>query len=291
MILCGLIAASQAIVVVQCIFSGYPGDTHPSYFYTCTINNTVITDPNEEVLIARLHLNGGTDANVRQVEFTNSQLSHIPNEFFDAFRGLYHIGAQWINLTSVGELRNCGNLQLLDIRQNQLTALPASSISACSNLITIYANNNQITEIEPGLLLNFAKLQTFSIGNNKIRRIDGSFNKTSNFDLLDFQNCKINAIDPDFLKDIKGSVATLNLVGNECINVELTGINSATVEGIKPFLFNCFRNFAPTPPPPTTEQPPLVGKMICKLDIFKKFYNCETRVNLEVIEDKMKARK
>jgi hypothetical protein len=173
---CLVVVQTQATVVVQCVFSGRP------YYneYKCTIDGAVITDPNEEVLIARLHLSGGTDANVRYVEFKNSQLSHIPNEFFDTFRGMYYMYAQETNLTSIGELRNCGSLQTLYVFSNKLSELPTKSISACSSLIYIHAGTNQITELEPGLLSNFRNLEKFYINHNKLTELrEGALHTTT----------------------------------------------------------------------------------------------------------------
>jgi Leucine-rich repeat (LRR) protein len=308
LILIGLtIASVQAAVVLQCVFSG------TGVNYRCTINNAVVNNPNEQVLIARQHVSGYTDAHVRYLTFAGTtSMYNIPIAFFDAFRNLYSVFAANSNLQSIGELRYCSALGLLSVHNNSLTELTSASISDCRNLKTINAANNKITQLEPGLLAKFPTLTTFDLSGNNIgelrngalytatssqnislsfntnplKRIEGEFNKTQTFTTLAFLNCQIDAIDPNFLENLasRARINTLDLRGNKCTNVQLTAITSTTVGGQAPFLFNCFQNFAPTPAPPTTPKPPVIGNMICKLDYFRKFFNCETQVSLQIIQ-------
>jgi hypothetical protein len=273
------VTASQAQAVVQCVFSGTPG----LWNYQCTINNALVTDPRESVLIARVHPAGGTDALVRIVEFrNNSVLSHIPNELFTAFPGIVTLNAGLTNLSSIGWLRNCQNLQTLTINHNRLTELPTRSISACNNLVTIAADHNQITDLDPWLLRSFRNFLTLNmddnqitqirfralltastrtgltinLSNNPIQRIEGNFDRTANFANLLFGNCQIDEIDRNFLNNVVGTIGTLNMTGNRCISMSFTGINPTTLPGISPFFNRCFLNFdqaRTTRPPPPTE--------------------------------------
>lgn len=121
-------------------------------------------------------------------------MTHIPNEFFDKFPNLRKIHAVNVNLQAI-QLRNCGNLKWLDVRQNRLkglasnsisactnleslflddnylTELTLASLSACSNLREIWAENNQIGYLETNFLSSFRNLQTLSLKNNKIKEI------------------------------------------------------------------------------------------------------------------------
>jgi hypothetical protein len=240
-------------------------------------------------LVARLHPRGGNDSLVRIVEFRNSQLSHIPAEFFAAFPGILTLNAASSNLRSVGVLRNCQNLLNLNINNNLLKTLPTRSISSCYSLASINVQNNQITDLEPGLLRNFRNLQTFQIQNNQIRllrsralltattrtalnfrfgnnpifRIEGGFNKTANFANLWFDNCRIDEVDRNFLNNVVGDITMLNMTGNLCIDTTIANIHGSTIPGVKPFFHRCFLNFdqarttRPSPPtaPATTTVP------------------------------------
>jgi hypothetical protein len=271
--------AAYAAFVVTCVISGTPGTAN----YQCVINNANVTNSRDPVLIGRIHPSGGTDAHIRIVEFRNSQLSHIPNQLFEAFPGIVTLNAGSTNLRFVGVLQNCRNLQFLNINNNRLIELPTRWLSACTRLASINVQNNQITDLEPWLLRAFPNLQIFNIqqnrmtiirnralltattrtaldfrfGQNPIERIEGGFNKSAIFTNLLFNDCRIDEIDRNFLSNVTGRIDNLAMHRNRCIDMSIPRVNAATLPGITPFFQRCFVNFDRTrttrPPPPPTE--------------------------------------
>lgn len=216
------------------------------------------------------------------------------------------------NLQSIGELKYCNNLRYLYVENNTLTEIPGNSVAACPQLHTIQAKFNQMSKLETGFMSRWKSVTYLGLVGNKFKvldlgtlesrtrvsvhfsfnpleRIEGSFIKNASYDTLSFNDCNIEEINPEILKGFDGNINKLNLKMNLCVDAEFNNISADNMEEIKDALEYCFDNFAPAPTtdPTTTQGPPgtMIGKLLCKLDVSKRFYNCETKADVILTDE------
>jgi hypothetical protein len=291
---------------------------HQDLGYHCRIENARINSINDQITITGNHIGNFNDAQVQRVLFISSWITHIPNEIFEKFQNLRHFDAPSTNLQKIGELKNCRSLLKLDVSRNRLPQLTRKSIQNCNKLQSIDASFNLISDLEPGFLLKFPDLTnlnlignrikelkegsllrannnpgfTLSFGHNPLERLEGSVDVEANFAYLNFQECNLLSVDPRFLDKFNGQITTLDMRGNRCVNTQFGNVNSGFASRVRELLKDCFGNFEPRPTLPTTQQttpyPPVpqIGRMVCRLEtsIPRKVYNCETNVELTIID-------
>lgn len=279
-----------------------------SFGYACTINHLFVNNVSEQLSITGAHLPGHDDSKVLYMKFNNTALSHIPNDFFDKFRNLKRFDCSKVRLLSIGELKNCTNLEVLIVNDNILSELKVKSLSVCHNLRQIWAQRNRIKYLEPGLLSQFqflerghfdfnllevlkddalhtaSKILSLSFNANQLERIEGSLNSTASIEYLSFiGNIRLKSMDPQFLYGFTGRIGELNFRDVPCMpKTQFFNVNAVSAFDVRDSLGKCFQNFEPTEPP---TEPPVIGELLCKLDPSKSFYNCETKAKLIVIDE------
>lgn len=209
-------------------------------------------------------------------------------------------------------ITNCFSLQSIEASFNLISALEPGLLMKFKYLVNLNLIGNQIKELKDGALYRANNNQhaSFYFSYNPLQKIEGNLNATVSFSSLNFLECNLISIDPSFLDGFTGQIGELDFRGNRCINEKFKNVNSGNIGRVRESLRKCFDNFVPsetetptlppaTKPPatttvtttiPTTEptpRPPTsnIGKLICKLDVSKKYYNCETNVKLIVIDD------
>lgn len=183
--------------------------------YTCWILNSEIT---EKVLIKLLanHLPGHADEDVAAVRFTNSNLSHIPMEFFERFPNVNFLDVSLSGLPRINPFRNCENLLIINGFSNNITAIDSNVFAECRNLEMLNFRNNQISEFNSNGLEN---LRILNLDLNNISEItENTFRH--------LQNLKQLSVSYNFITEIDFSSFQLNS------NLEELTLNNNMIENL-----------------------------------------------------------
>lgn len=260
--------AAEATVNANCEFSGSSTSD-----YKCTISHLFIDNFDEQVTISGTHLAGYDDSSVVTVSFENTIIFFIPPEFCRKFKNLKNLLAESVNLQKM-DLKNCENLEVIDVIGNKIKYLDLNNLSHLKNL---------------------KKLDIF--WNRQLTTIEGSVNSTAFIERLQFYDCNISSVDPKFLYGFTGRIEYLEFGSNPCISKSYKYVSAVTAFDVREDLQACFQNFIPSNTVPTiaTEgttsiftttmnpEEPEIGKMVCRRDGSSKYYNCQTKTVLVVI--------
>lgn len=293
-----MLTSTEAVVQANCAFY-----VDRYYGYACAISQIFIGDLNDQVTISGTHLEGYNDARVSFLQFTDTSMIRIPQEFCDKFRNLRQISAVQVNLQSLVKLTNCEKLEVLNLNKNQISYLEPGFLSHLQNFQLLNMEDNLLTELKEGALdtATVNKDLEFLFMYNPIERIEGTINNTAFFKNINFKGAYLNAIDPKFLYGFLGRIAWLQL-GGKCPETSLiTDITAGTVGSVRSYLQKCFNNFVPNETEPPTEEPtreptedPIIpttrpsepgsssAEVVCTADASKEFYNCEMSIKMKL---------
>jgi Leucine-rich repeat (LRR) protein len=97
------------------------------------------------------HLSGFSNVNVSVVFIRECiDLKHIPVVLFKRFKNIQSLSVNNCGIVHMGSsfLNECGQLQHLDMRFNKIESVKGESVKNCANLETLNLSNNEITAIE-----------------------------------------------------------------------------------------------------------------------------------------------
>jgi Leucine-rich repeat (LRR) protein len=221
---------TSRVIELECKYNVGWNDTD----YVCNVTFGIV-EWDHKLNITGVHLAGMDDANVNTVNISDTVFRRIWNDFFEKFKNLNKLIARDNFLGSL-RIKNCDNLEHLDVSFNDLTRLAYDSFGTCSNLEEIIANDNRISYLEKGLLTKFTKLRKLILSNNgvfkelslqtasvhpiyvdfagsKINKIVGNLNSTARFSRLEIgsDTKRVDSIDPRFLYGFSGEIDRLGI--------------------------------------------------------------------------------
>lgn len=103
---------------------------------------------------------------ITKITFENCSLTEVPfHMLFEKFKNLYILEAKGCNITSVGNLKSCSNLETLNLSNNTISEFP--STLECGNLKFLNLSNNPIKSIDiENLIVNLENLKILDLRGN-----------------------------------------------------------------------------------------------------------------------------
>lgn len=194
--------------------------------YLCELLLANYLDQNAPFEIAGNHLPNYGDGNVTRL--VNSQdfpstLRFIPAAIFQRFPNLQFIQLTGTGIESVFGLQNCGQLQVLNVNNNNITSFTSSPFLFCSNLREIHAEYNSISQINVDSFNGLPLLNTLRLRNNLITSlIPGTLNLLPELQVIDLERNRLDQIPSDLF---------INLQRLEQIILEYNVINRINTRG------------------------------------------------------------
>lgn len=153
------------------------------------------------------------------------------------------INGAGLNNLSANALVGAPNLQILNLQNNALTALPNTLIDTNYRLTTVSLMQNQLTEIHQTFFSRATNLTNINLNNNQLTTLPQILLSQTRL-LIQFHatNNQINAIGRRFLEGLN-ALTTLNLLGNACISQNFVNINPGNINQVHTALQNCYNNY------------------------------------------------
>ena len=181
-------------------------------------NKTLDRPPQHACLPKLIHL---------YLSFTNISLLNLTDIKDNS--SLRWITAESANISEVTgiDARMIMNLELLDLRNNRLSAFTIQDVQDChaSNLLRLYLQNNQLTNISPGLFNCTQNLVSVDLSGNKLTTNpfqDASWDGFRSLGVINLASNSISSFTVKSLQNCNSShVSILDLQNNQLQNISL----------------------------------------------------------------------
>ncbi|KAF7638231.1 Leucine Rich repeat-containing domain protein [Meloidogyne graminicola] len=122
-----------------------------------------------------------------------NKILDCPNKCYCSLNGL-HVNCQGLGLKTIPNQLN-KNIELLDLRRNNLINLNINLLTSLINLKTLLLSHNLIEHLQQNFLDFLPNLHRLYLGNNKIKYIPKLSTSLNQLKLIDLQNNQINKIE------------------------------------------------------------------------------------------------
>lgn len=168
---------------------------------------------------------------VTQVKFKWSNFPSIPNQIFSKFKELIIFDGSGVDLKNLNSLsfNGAGNLEMIFLKNNQLTSLNAYCFVHSKNLTVLDLSKNKISKIQPLAFIALGKLETLILSNNNIKTVeDSTFQSLTSLKLIGLDNNRLSFVSSDLFVAMGESLEEINLNNNK-------------IEMISPYAFNLLK--------------------------------------------------
>lgn len=156
---------------------------------------------------------------IQVLDTSHNHFVLIPTSGFSVLRRLreLHIHNNEISMVADKALAGLKDLQILDLSNNKVVALPSELFKdASSSIKEIYLQNNSISVLAPGLFSNLEQLLALDLSRNHLTSAwinSDTFSGLIRLVLLNLSNNRISKLDPTFFRDLY-TLQILNLEHN-----------------------------------------------------------------------------
>ncbi|KAM8888928.1 leucine-rich repeat-containing protein 40 isoform 1-T1 [Synchiropus picturatus] len=151
------------------------------------------------------------ESNVTTVNFSKNQLTSIPSRLLEFKSSVSEINLGFNRLTSCSDIGSLLQLEFIDLRNNQLSDLPAE-MKNLSKLRCITLNYNRFKSF-PQVLYEIVSLETVLLGNNQVGAVDPALlQKLVHLSTLDLSNNDLLSVPPEL--GLCTGLRCLSLEGN-----------------------------------------------------------------------------
>jgi hypothetical protein len=140
--------------------------------YSCRVTSVTFTDSKSIEAVTGTHLDGKSNADVRQVFFgwypTKFVVDFIPpniDAFFPNFIGI-EIASCKIHALNGDELKNYPNLEFFEIDDNEIVSIPGNLFEFNPKMKAVRFDSNKIAHIGSNLFSGLAELNTANFSSN-----------------------------------------------------------------------------------------------------------------------------
>lgn len=274
-------AALTLVVAVSCSFGGhvpgregkceYSNEHNPMLgnVYSCKIKNAALQNYNDKFTITGTHQSKGRkDFGVKFVEFSSSNLSHIPDQIFRKFPNLEYLSVNAVGLKKINPLVNASDLKVILANHNQITALNAkvfevstdlevlsfrknqiedvdvNAFNLLGNLRELYLSDNRILSLHMNTFSPLISLEILSISGNQLQTIDMElFHANLQLREVLLYDNKITAIHPQTFNSLE-NLFNLELRGNLCADKDVRYDDGGEFEElVKNYLKQCYEDY------------------------------------------------
>ncbi len=235
--------------------------------YGCRIKNAILQKDEKFTITGAHQSKGRRDLGVKFVEFSSSNISHLPEQLFRKFSRLQYLNVNGCGLKKIDSITNATNLKVILANNNQISNLTGHAFHASSELEVLSFRRNQISEIDFKAFENLSNLKELYLSDNKIHMLymnvfepltsleilSLSGNKFHSIDLELFQNNlelreillydnELKAIHPQSFSNLK-NLFNLELHGNLCVESDIRADDEIYQDKIKRMLATCYENY------------------------------------------------
>lgn len=180
----------------KCEFSN---DFNPmlGHVYSCKVRNAILHREEEKFTITGVHQSKGRrDLGVKFVEFTFSNLSHIPKQVFRKFPNLEYLSLNGVGLKNFYPLQNASELKVILANDNLITQLDAETFSDSMELEILSFRKNLIDEINFQAFHNLGNLRELYLSDNKISSLHmNTFGPLISLEIVSLSGNQLQSID------------------------------------------------------------------------------------------------
>lgn len=238
--------------------------------YSCKIKNAVVQNENDKFTITGTHQSKGRkDFGVKFVEFSTSNLSHIPDQVFRKFPNLEYLSVNSVGLKKFNPLVNAPDMkvilanhnqivtlepkvfqvstdmEVLSFRKNQIEEIDVNAFFLLGNLRELYLSDNRVLSLHMNTFSPLISLEILSISGNQLQTLDMEVFQT-NLQLREvilFDN-KITAIHPQTFNNHLTSLFNLELHGNLCADKDIRYDDGGEfLNLVKNYLKQCYEDY------------------------------------------------
>lgn len=245
--------------------------------YSCRLENVELMFPNVNVVFEGEHLDGRTDADVREVEILDSMVTFIIPSMFTQFRNLefldiyrtslsylqfpnvttnlreiYIVGGM-INRIENSTFVNSPSLERLIIRESGVTEIEESAFEGLENLRFLSLIGNHIQRVPQRALHDIPNAYWIDFERNNLTRVEASsFAESRNLTNLYLEHNQIVEIEGTFTEAFRERIFLINVYDNLCADRSFTFSNDEQVRQSEFTWFSmvmsqCYNNFAAGP--------------------------------------------
>lgn len=235
--------------------------------YGCKIRNAILQKDEKFTITGTHQSKGRKDLGVKFVEFTSSNISHLPEQLFRKFPHLQYLTVNAVGLKKLHPIINASDLKVILANDNRIENLIAYTFSTSRELETLSFRKNQIIEIDLNAFKNLSNLRELYLADNKISMLHMNiFNPLINLEILSLSGNQIQSIDlemfqsnlqlreillydnkltaihPQSFGNLK-SLFNLELHGNVCFESDIRSDDEVYQDKLNRMLTNCFDNY------------------------------------------------
>lgn len=156
---------------------------------------------NDKLTITGAHTSKGRkDLGVKFVEFTASNISHIPDQVFKKFPNLEYLSVNLAGIKKLNPLVNASDLKVILANNNHITSLAANVFEIATDLETLSFRKNQIEEIDVNAFHLLGNLRELYLSDNRILSLHiNTFSPLISLEILAISGNQIQTIDMELL--------------------------------------------------------------------------------------------
>jgi Leucine rich repeat len=165
--------------------------------YGCKIKSAILQKDEQKFTVTGIHSSKGRrDLSVKFVEFSASNISHLPEQLFRKFPNLQYLSVNGVGLKKLHQISNASNIKVILANNNQIPNLAAYSFSTTHQLETLSLRKNLIEEIELNAFKNLTNLKELYLADNKISLVHiNTLNPLISLEILSFSGNQIESLD------------------------------------------------------------------------------------------------
>jgi Leucine-rich repeat (LRR) protein len=247
----------------------YSNDYNPmlGHVYSCKIRNAALHREQKFTITGAHQSKGRRDAGVKFVEFSFSNLSHIPEQLFRKFPNLEYLSANGVGLKGLTTIRNASELKVVLFNNNEVTELDADTFIDSVELEVVSIRKNKIEDINVQAFHNLGQLRELYLSDNKIATLHmNTFGSLISLEILSLSGNQLQSIDLELfhanrqLREIllydnkltaihpqtfsnMDNLFNLELHGNLCVDKDIREDDEGYQEEINVNLKVCFESY------------------------------------------------
>jgi Leucine rich repeat len=244
--------------------------------YACVVRdfNFNFSNPFYYIVVEGTHEGNRSNADVRNIVFTNSSINQIPSNVFQVFRNIIAVQAIESGVTEIlaanfvftsaiegifitnnnlprlrgSPFQTRPSLTHLNLYSNGIESIDDTFFAGIVNLRYLSLGGNSLTSITPELMAPLVGLRTLLASFNSLESLSPrTFRTNRQIEMIAFEFNNISALGSGIFDNLP-SLEFIGLLGNECVNEEFELGETRTVEDINEELSPCFANAIPEPP-------------------------------------------
>jgi Leucine-rich repeat (LRR) protein len=164
--------------------------------YSCKIKNAILHKDEKFIVTGTHQSKGRKDLGVKYVEFTSSNISHIPEHIFRKFPNIEYLSVNGVGLKSLRPITNASDLKVVLANNNQLTKLGGHIFEHSTDLETLSFRKNQIDDVNVMAFHNLGNLRELYLSDNRISVLHmNTFNSAISLEILALSGNQLQSID------------------------------------------------------------------------------------------------